>query len=58
MLFMHVPINPVSPSLIEEKQPPIATFKTSLRAWQVRYKARRAALAVDAGKPPNQTMPA
>jgi len=52
---MHARSKPVSPSVRDEKQEPIATFKTSLRAWQVRYKARLAAGAIVAGKEPNQT---
>jgi hypothetical protein len=47
---MHTPHRSVSPSLPEERQPPIATFKNSLRAWQARYKAQVAARAVVAGK--------
>jgi len=58
MLFMRNPNTPVSPPGLDVKQPPIATFKTSLRAWQARYKARRAALAVVSGKSHNQTAPA
>jgi hypothetical protein len=58
ILFMRVPINTVSSTAIKEEQPPIATFKTSLRAWQVRYKARLAAQAVVSEKSPNQTTPA
>jgi hypothetical protein len=49
---------PGSPSVNEDKQPPIATFKTSLRDWQVQYKARRAAVALVSGKANNQTTPA
>jgi len=57
MRFMHGPSKPVSPPVRDEKQEPIATFKTSLRAWQARYKARIAALALVSGKAPSETRP-
>jgi len=55
---MRTTIDPVSPSLLEEEQPPIATFKTSLRAWQAQYKQRRAAQTVVSEKSPSQITPA
>ncbi len=55
---MQAPGKPVSPPVHEDEQLPIATFKTSLREWQARYKARRAAQASASGKAPNQTEPA
>jgi hypothetical protein len=57
-LFMQAPSKPGSPPVHEDKQPPVATFKTSLRDWQARYKARRAAQAPIRGKAYNQTTPA
>jgi hypothetical protein len=54
---MNAPSKPVSPSVPEDKQLPLATFKTSLRDWQARYKARRATQAPDSGKADNQTTP-
>jgi len=47
---MHAPHRSVSPSLPEERQSPIATFKNSLRAWQARYKEQLAARTIVAGK--------
>jgi len=47
-----------SPPVHEDKQPPVATFKTSLRDWQAQYKARRATQAPVSGKVNNQTAPA
>jgi hypothetical protein len=54
---MNAPSKPVSSSVHEDKQLPLATFKTSLRAWQARYKARRATQAPDTGKADNQAAP-
>jgi hypothetical protein len=45
------------PTVHEDKQPPVATFKTSLRDWQARYKARRAIQAPVSGKAHNQAAP-
>ena len=56
---MHASNEPVSPSVTQDKQPPLATFKTSLRAWQAEYRARLAALeAPVSGEAENQTAPA
>jgi hypothetical protein len=44
----------VSPSVHEDKQVPVASFKNSLRAWQARYKAERAAGMALRQKAPNQ----
>jgi len=55
---MRTPNKLFSPAVLDEKQPPIVTFKTFLRTWQTRYKARRAALAAGSGKSPNQIPPA
>jgi hypothetical protein len=48
---------PVVPAVIEGKPHPIATFKNSLRAWLVRWKAERSDQAPVADKAPNQTAP-
>jgi hypothetical protein len=42
----------------DDKQLPIATFKTSLRDWQAQYKARRATQAPVSETAHNQTAPA
>jgi len=57
MRFMPVPINPGTPPPPDEKQPLIATFKSSLRAWQARYKARLAAQALVSEKGRARTTP-
>jgi len=58
-VFMPSPNEPVSPCVAQDKQPPLATFKTSLRAWRAEYRARLAAQqAPVAGKVENQTAPA
>jgi hypothetical protein len=57
MLLMQDPTRPASSSPPDEKQMPIATFKTSLRAWQARYKARLAAQALVSKKGHAQTTP-
>jgi len=41
---------PVAPSANEDKPLPIATFKNSLRAWLVRWKAERINLAPESDK--------
>ena len=38
---MQVTSKPVSPSVHKDKHLPVALFKTSLRDWQARYRARR-----------------
>jgi hypothetical protein len=55
---MKTPRKPVSPSVDEDQRPPVATFKTSLREWHARYKARRAAQAPVLEKADNQATPA
>jgi hypothetical protein len=55
---MKASSKPGSPPVQEDKQPPVATFKTSLRDWQAKYKARRVAQASVSGKVHNQTAPA
>jgi hypothetical protein len=54
---MHAPSRPVSPSAHDDKRPPVATFKTSLREWRARYQALRATQAPVPGKALNQTAP-
>jgi len=54
---MQVPSKPDTTPIAEDKQPPLATFKNSLRAWQARYQARLAAMVAVSGKAPNQTEP-
>jgi len=46
---MQASSKPVSPSNPKDKQMPGLTFKNSLREWQARYKAQRAARAPAAG---------
>jgi hypothetical protein len=48
----------VSPSVHQDKQAPVATFKNSLRAWQTRYKTQRATQMAFRQKPPSQVAPA
>jgi hypothetical protein len=48
---------PVVISAIEDKSPPIATFKNSLRAWLVRWKAERIHDASVSDKADNHTPP-
>jgi hypothetical protein len=43
--------------VMEAKPQPVATFKNSLRAWQKRYKAQRAAQP-HTPKPPSPDAPA
>jgi hypothetical protein len=57
ILFMHAPSRPTSSLPADEKQMPIATFKTSLRVWQARYKAQLAAQALVLEKGQTQTTP-
>ncbi len=52
---MYAPHRSVSPVLPEDRQPPIATFKMSLRAWQARYKAQLAAQTIVPRKVHNQS---
>src|SRR5438105_4802706 len=47
--FMQASSKPVSTSTPKDKQMPGLTFKNSLREWQARYKAQRAARAPAAG---------
>jgi len=54
-VFMYAPHRSVSPVLPEDRQPPIATFKMSLRAWQACYKAQLAARTIVAEKAPRQS---
>jgi hypothetical protein len=55
---MHAPNEPHSPSVAQDKEPPIATFKTSLRAWQAEFRARLAAQQAKFSKEAeNQTEP-
>jgi hypothetical protein len=51
---MQAASRPVARSVHEDQKPPAATFKTSLRDWQARYKAERAARAAASGKIPSQ----
>lgn len=39
---MHMMSVCVSASRVTDRQLPLATFKSSLRAWQARFKARQA----------------
>jgi hypothetical protein len=48
---------PVAISVIEDKPLPIATFKNSLRAWLVRWKAERIHHASVSDQTDNQTPP-
>ena len=52
---MQDPKKIVLPSLSEDKPLPVATFKTSLRDWQARYRARRTTQAPVSGAAHNQT---
>jgi hypothetical protein len=47
--FMQASSKPISPSVPKDKQLPGVTFKNSLREWQARYKAQRAARGPAAG---------
>jgi hypothetical protein len=42
---MNSPHKPSEASVQDLKPAPVAVFKNSLRAWQVRYQARRSAAA-------------
>jgi len=44
-------------SVNEDEQPPVATFKTSLRNWQARWKAQRTTQAPISGKELSQAAP-
>jgi len=54
---MHIPSKPAAPSMPEDKPPPLAAFKNSMRAWQAGYKARLAAKAAVFGTALKQTTP-
>ena len=54
---MHATTRPPSSSPPDEKQEPIATFKTSLRTWQARYKARLAAQTLVCEKEKSEITP-
>jgi hypothetical protein len=56
--LMHIPSKPAAPSMPEDKAPPLAAFKNSMRAWQARYKARLAGLAAVFGTAHKPTTPA
>jgi hypothetical protein len=55
---MHASNEPNTPPVAQDNEPPIATFKTSLRAWQAEYQARLAAQqAKFSEEAENQTSP-
>jgi hypothetical protein len=55
---MQASRKPIPPCVHEDKQPAVATFKNSLRAWQARYKAQRATRAAYSQKALSQAAPA
>jgi hypothetical protein len=56
-MLMTTASKPAVGSVIEGKPLPIATFKNSLRAWLVRWKAARINPVSVAAKAHNQTAP-
>jgi hypothetical protein len=55
---MQASNKPVSPCIHQDKQPAVATFKNSLRAWQARYKEQRGTRTVFSQKARSQAAPA